>query len=168
MRLYLASRVTAVEATPAWREQRELSERRKEAAAKAVNTKIDRLYDDAEAWEPRIIVLSREEVTRRAIESYNEWQMERGHDSRAHRDSEPLFLERLTVNYIRHELSTYDHAFYGRTGIRDVHGWVRNRVLRRIAEAYPWLEAECVRQIASRHPWSESGPSDAAECMAPA
>jgi len=62
-------------------------------------------------------------------------------------------LDRACVNYVRHELTTYDrfiskvascHSFDALLGI------FRRRVYRAIADTYPWLETECDRQLAAR------------------
>ena len=53
------------------------------------------------------------------------------------------------MNYVRHELTSYDdtllHA-YGEVGIDRAVAVIRNRVLGEIASVYPELAAECARQ----------------------
>lgn len=59
------------------------------------------------------------------------------------------FLQRITVNYIRHVLTHYDQAIEetaGRVGKMDAINLLRKRVYGAISEAYPDLAGECERQ----------------------
>lgn len=65
-------------------------------------------------------------------------------------DSDPAFLARIEVNYLRHSASTYDAQLqkanrFGERG-RELARAVKSRVLQVIAEVYPELSAECARQ----------------------
>ena len=65
-------------------------------------------------------------------------------------DRDPVFLDRITVNYIRHELTQYDGALVevaGQTGIQQAVDAIRARVYEAIADAYPMLADECTRQL---------------------
>ena len=100
-------------------------------------------------------LLAQDDLIRRACAHYNarRWQSERepyGPPARA--DSDPLFLERIAVNYLRHELSPYEAqlgAIYGRVGVREGYIALKAKVLAAIAVSYPEFAAECERQAAS-------------------
>jgi len=65
----------------------------------------------------------------------------------------PEFLDRITVNHLRHELSSYEAelaALFGKTGRAEATAVIRKRVYRAIADAYPELAAECGRQLTRR------------------
>ncbi len=82
-----------------------------------------------------------------AIDHYN--ARSNGNYVGASRDSDPDFLERIQVNFLRHELTNYDWhlgQLKGYTGVEEARGRVRERVLDAIAEAYPDLASECSRQ----------------------
>lgn len=124
--------------------------KRKVAAAKAVATKTANLMAAIEAMPITVERLGLADVKRQAIDSYN--MRSRG-DSFASIADDPAFLERITVNFIRHELSEYDVALWeaaGKTGIARAVAEIRRRVYSAIAQAYPALSAECERQIEAR------------------
>ena len=90
-------------------------------------------------------------VRRAAIEAYNEWH---GNGDGAAKDAPAEFLERITVNFIRHNLTAYDRALEevaGRVGIASA---VQSKDLlshrRAIGESYPALADECSRQLMRR------------------
>jgi hypothetical protein len=68
-------------------------------------------------------------------------------------DSDPAFLERIAVKYLRHELSDYDPELaklFGQVGRADATSVVRKHVYNAIADAYPDLATECARQLRDR------------------
>ncbi len=105
-----------------------------------------------------VLVLDADELLRQAIEHWNYEQIRRasqaGHPrgvppQHAGPDSDPLFLERLQVNYLRHhEQCEYDLlAGTARDlGCQHAGNVLRDRVFEIIAKAYPFLSAECERQ----------------------
>ena len=99
-----------------------------------------------------------DELQEEAIESYNNFHsillIERGHDyDPASKESDPAFLERITVNYIRHHLTEYDdhlEEVAGKVGISQAIDAIRDRVYDEIAKQYPEYAQECKRQIRYR------------------
>ncbi|MGL6110203.1 MAG: hypothetical protein ACRC2B_08915 [Rubrivivax sp.] len=89
-----------------------------------------------------------EQVWRAAVVHHNRL------DSDPISESAPQFvIERITVNYIRHELSNYDAAMWEATAIRggeQVVQDIRRRVYANIAKLYPMLAEECARQLQAR------------------
>jgi hypothetical protein len=64
-------------------------------------------------------------------------------------ESDPSFLQRITVNYLRHRLSRYDselERLFGKVGVRDAYAALNLKVYSAIADAYPELADECRRQ----------------------
>jgi hypothetical protein len=110
MRLYARARVEAVEASPAWSTLQEQVARRKAAAAKAVETKTQRLWDDLLELEITVPVMPLAELTEQACVHYHDQQSvrERWDAQEATPASNPSFLERISVNYLRHRLSSYE------------------------------------------------------------
>jgi hypothetical protein len=93
-----------------------------------------------------------ENPQKRAIESYNRRQMDLGRyeNSNASDTSDPAFLRRITVNYIRHELTEYDahlDSTFGLIGTDVANARIRVRVLIAIAAAYPDLRDESLNQM---------------------
>ena len=97
----------------------------------------------------RVAVRPVTDVTARAVQDYNE----NSREFRASLDSDPAFLERITVNYIRHSLTDYDRSLAelaGKTGIVSGVAAIREKVYGAIAAAYPDLSDECDRQMRAR------------------
>ncbi len=91
------------------------------------------------------------DVQRAAIKSYNARVANRGDGGGggASEDSDPDFLDRVTVNYLRHELSGYEArltGLFGQVGRAEATTVVREQVYGAIADTYPDLAMECVRQ----------------------
>jgi hypothetical protein len=89
-------------------------------------------------------------VRRAAIEAYNEWH---GDGDGTAEDAPAEFLERITVNFIRHNLTAYDRALEevaGRVGIASAVQAIRARIYSAIGESYPALADECSRQLMRR------------------
>ncbi|MFL0579501.1 hypothetical protein [Dietzia sp. 179-F 9C3 NHS] len=103
----------------------------------------------AEQIEITVPEMSPASLFRQAIDHYNR----RNPDGRpATLDSDPQFLTRLSVNYLRHRCSEYDsiRTFLRRHATREDHEFVgavvKGRVLRQIATRYPMLRQEARAQ----------------------
>jgi hypothetical protein len=152
MRLYARARVEAFEASPAWPRLQERVARRKAAAAKAIETKTQRLWDYLDELEIAVPVMPLAELTEQACAHYNDRQSvrERWDAQEATPASDPSFLERISVNYLRHRLSAYDEELahlFGKVGVREAYQELNEMVYHAIATAYPTLAAECTRQL---------------------
>ena len=148
--LYAVARIEQAEAGSEFAQAQALIAKRKTAAAKAVATKTAKLMAAIEAMPVTVERLSPAEVRRQAIDSYN---MRSHGDSFASNADDPAFLERITVNFIRHELTEYDVALWeaaGKVGTARAVAKIRRRVYSAIAQAYPPLSEECGRQIEAR------------------
>ncbi|TCJ75766.1 UNVERIFIED_ORG: hypothetical protein EDC92_1179 [Dietzia maris] len=94
-------------------------------------------------------VMSASQLFRRAIAHYNR----RNPGGRlATLDSDPDFICRLSVNFLRHQHSSYDSTRDFLRGIATeddrafVGAIIKGRVLRQIALTYPMLRSEALRQ----------------------
>ncbi len=92
----------------------------------------------------------RDALTREAVEHYNCLWQDRGRDDKfADVNADPAFLERITVNFLRHEGTQYEERLvdiWGKVGAEEARERVKIRVLEAIGKAYPHLAEECVRQ----------------------
>ena len=148
MRLYSTIRIEAAEQADGWSEWVAKYESRSEKARRVVAEKTERLMEELTGepvptywagWTFR-------QVRYAAIESYNE--RARG-DQWATADAGREFLDRITVNFLRHRGTDYEStlaAAAGRVGVRELYGHVRNRVLDAIAADFPRLARECEAQ----------------------
>lgn len=162
MQLWLKERVEAAEATDAFHDRVAKAQRRSESSKKAAETKREELKRLVQTIKITVIRESLDDLTHAAIESYNlrgiyrealqrrgEWFL------RATEDSDPDFLDRITVNYIRHELTSYDelmHSLVGLVGRREAQMLLRGRLMDAIAATYPEFAIECARQT---NEWEE-------------
>jgi hypothetical protein len=156
MRLYARARVEAVEASPAWPTVQKRVARRKAAAAKAVETKTQRLRDSLDERDITVPVMSLPLLTEQACTDDHDQQSvcERGDAPAATPASNASFLERISVNYLRHRLSSYEQELarlLGKVGVREAYLEVNDMVYNAIATAYPTLASECARQRQTKH-----------------
>jgi len=162
MRLYSSSRVNVVMESPEFLELKAKRLKRSLSAITVANRRANELIEKAQNLAIGVTVLPEDEVRAKAITSYNEWQdykfeiSERWHDdppAGASEGDSPEFLQRITVNYIRHQLTHYDNFLsrqHGKPGAEEARAIIRGRVFDAIAEAYPQLRDECHRQFHRR------------------
>lgn len=153
MKLYSLKRILKIEKRVRFRREFERAQARKAAAAKAAATKEARM----EVWvsnlpTPHLPERTPTELTALAVRAFNERGPSPGREDNwvpADERSDPEFLERIAVNYVRHELTRYEAEMLracGRVGAANARSKIRTRVLGDIAGAYPWLWEACDRQ----------------------
>ena len=83
------------------------------------------------------------QVREEAVQHYNLLWAERGkYEKGASIHSDPKFLERITLNFIRHELTRYESllaAIQGKIGKADAYQLLKARVIEEIHRTYPEL-----------------------------
>jgi len=79
--------------------------------------------------------------------AYNEWHWDG--DGTAE-DAPAEFLERITVNFIRHKYDRALEEVAGRVGIASAVQAIRAKIYSAIGESYPALADECSRQLMRR------------------
>lgn len=143
MKLWDISLVEQVEGTEAFSKAMEKASKRKEAAEKAVVTKLvhNMEYIEESIKKIKVRKLRYAVVYTRMIEDriYNHGYT--GGNEEAE--------QRWAVNFVRHELTSYDKEMYniaGKVGTHQMYAEYKRAVLDKIAEAYPELQAECERQ----------------------
>lgn len=151
MRLWNPERVVGIESTVEWQDFRAKSEGPKRISKKIANAKREQLLE-AIRNEPLPTIRKSgniNHVRRLACESYNRHQRDIESFAYASLNDAPTFLDRITVNYLRHECSDYEaklEQIAGKIGCGDAYELIRNRVLDAIANAYPVLRDECENQ----------------------
>lgn len=156
MRLYRTERVEAVIATAEFAELKALSEQRSQRAKALAEARAAKLAEQAKLLTVAVrVVHDGSLLTASAIRAYNARNINT-YDSAgefAMPTSPPEFLERITVNYIRHELTDYDRELSQqahKAGAEAARRIIRHKVYAAIADAYPRFAAECQRQIERR------------------
>jgi hypothetical protein len=157
-RFYSLIRVQAAEAEEKFTQRRDAAAKRSATSSAAAERKRQELLEGiAPIPSPAVAVLPMAELIQRACDAYNDYQSanRREYDWASPR-SRPDFLDRIMVNYLRHELTPYEKRLYevaGRVGVRDAEQMIRESVYDAIAGAYPHLQNECGRQSATREGW---------------
>jgi len=157
MKLYAVARVLEIEKAPAWQEWLAASASRKRGAQTAVETKRVKLIEYAEAMRITVPEMPRDKVTALACRHYN--MRSRDDDMPADKNSDEAFLERISVNYLRHQMSSYERqlmAVYGKVGVEEGVRIIRRKVYAAIAAAYPYFDGECKRQKEYRESFGAS------------
>lgn len=105
--------------------------------------------------EIKIKFMEKDDLFQAAMNTYNEWN----NTSYTTEFVTQEFLDRITVNYIRHELTSYDQKIgiflskfqrkQKRPPEEECSAFTR-RVFMTIAETYPFLKEECERQIEAK------------------
>lgn len=156
MKLYRAARVESAEARAEFRAAQSAASMRQARGRDVAARKHAELVQQAEGLAIDLTVVPLDELQRRAIAHYNARGPRRDDDwswTPATAASDRAFLERIMVNYARHQLTHYDReldALYARVGVDAASSVIRRRVYARIAEAWPTLADECARQNAAR------------------
>jgi hypothetical protein len=149
MRLYALNRVEAAEATEEFRNAQLKTWGGSPGAKSAVATKRTALMERIANMTVEVALV--DNITERAIKSYNSWNYEKQiyiELEPASLDSDPSFLQRITVNYIRHELTRYDESLEeaaGKVGAHEARVAIKRKVLDAIASntRHCALSAEC-------------------------
>lgn len=138
MKLFEAGRVEATESQPEFLEAFERAQSRSKAARDRARKKALELASEMESISIQIPRENPDEVRRLAIKSYNTRNSRR--DRLAHPDDSPEFLNRISVNYIRHHMINYEDVLISlrrRVGRADAYFILKDRVIEAIHETYP-------------------------------
>ena len=142
IKLYELHKIEAIEATDEFKELRSITLKRKEAAKKATETKLQAMKDYVHSIEIQMPEMSREQVFRKAVAHYNDiWECRGRYDKHIsdYRTLDDETLERLTANMIRHSLTDYEDVLersYGKVGIEYAHDYLRDKINKMVHETY--------------------------------
>lgn len=159
MQLFEVHRIRQIERTEEFRREMEKVEKRRAVAKRVTEERhAATLAKVAALPPPELPSRSPEELRNLAIHHYNDLCAAREHHEKFASTSDSAeFLERITVNFVRHELTDYEKSLqvlHGQVGASDARMEVAERILDAIAEAYPWLGHECDRQAMAR--WTDA------------
>ena len=154
MLLFEVAKIEAIESSDNFKAAMASSAGRKAGAKKAIETKTQKMREWLSSLVITVPVLERGDLINRACQSYNRMQNERAMEGRDYNDpvdedSDAKFLERITVNYLRHRLTRYERhldTMSGKVGFDEGYCELRRKIFDAIGESYEWLRAECVRQ----------------------
>lgn len=132
-------------------------EKRQASAKKAVRTKEEKLMSEITeaAHKIRVTVIPLDRLRTKTLEEKQGWYnciaLERGYyESQDAYCADDRTVERWMVNYIRHNLTSYDkdlEMLFGRVGKGNAYRYLNEVVYDKICEAYPDLKEACERQL---------------------
>jgi hypothetical protein len=147
MRLYETKRVEQAEASPEFLEAQEKRKPKREAAQKGLATKKQKIADYVKKVKIKVPKLPKKELIQQACQDYN--ARSKG-DNWASEHADQEFLERISVNYLRHCLTSYEdelRKIAGRVNADEAYLELKEKVLDAIAKRYKWLGDECCLQV---------------------
>lgn len=154
MKLYLLSRVESIESSAEYQSFCEVNKKRKNGSFNAVRTKREKLLHQVAGWNIYIPSQNFTDTVQEAIASYNDRRSDRSEDGFlndfATMNSGKEFLNRITVNYLRHRCSPYERKLTeisGKVGTKEAYILLNQSIFKKIAEIYPTLKDECDRQL---------------------
>ena len=142
IKLYELHKIEAIEATEEFKELQSATLKRKEAAKKAAETKLQAMKDYVHSIEIQMPKMSREQVFRKAVAHYNGLWECRGRDDKYISDYRALdneTLERITANMIRHSMTYYADVLgrcFGKVGIDYAHDYLRAKINQMVHDTY--------------------------------
>jgi len=156
MKLWKKKDVNKAMRTKAFKESLKGREKRRQGAARAVETKKAKLHEEVEEQIKQIQVkrINIAKLRQRALDDKQDWydyqsMLRSNLDFKSAYDADEATIERWMVNYIRHNLTNYDEDLYemaGKVGCHEEYMNYRRAVMSKIEEIYPELKAECKRQ----------------------
>ena len=155
MLLFKIQTIQEIEQTESFQKAKHKTEKRKRAAQKAVEKKRDKLNDYLGTLKIEVPIYSKTNLVSLACKHYNEIQQQREAEGLATCGliatpaSDPQFLRRICVNYLRHCLTSYEvylDKISGKVGFAEGYETIRRIIFDQIAVGYPWLAEECKRQ----------------------
>ena len=149
MKLYDKIKIEEIEKTPEFVTAKKKADARKLTAKAGAKKKLGETLDWANSvYCPEIPGIKN--LRQDACDHYNHLWASRGRwEKHANPNDDTTFLNRIIVNFLRHELSPYEEKLFeakGRTGAPEARAIIRQKVLEAIAKKYPWLEPECKNQ----------------------
>ena len=148
MKLYKISRVESIEKNEYFLIDFQKTILRRKSSAKMVETKKDNLLIQISEFPISVEIIPRNELVPLVIDDYNNRNYYK--DYLTLRDLDQSTLERLTVNYIRHQLTEYEYHLYtigDQVGKKEGARLLKEITNNCIGESYPDLTRECALQL---------------------
>ena len=148
MKLYKISRVESIEKNEQFLIDFQKTILRRKSSLKMVETKKDNLLIEISELPISVEFIPRNELDPLVIDDYNDRNYYK--DYLTLRDLDQSTLERLTVNYIRHQLTSYDQCLgliFSKVGKKEGYRLLIERIYNCISESYPELTRECTLQF---------------------
>jgi len=154
VKLYCRKRVAKIESSKKFKDQRLKNKSKREKLKEATKKRMDDKRLDLIVWIELLDInvprMSEESLYKKACFHYNNMWSDRGeYDKFASPKSDKQFLNRISVNYLRHCCTKYEEtleSMFGKIGNKEGYKLLKVRTLEAIGVMYPYLRDECVRQ----------------------
>ena len=157
MKLYEKERIKQIEETAEFIDWKRKSEKRRKSASLASKKVADRKKQetlDLFLKHPiEVPEIPEKELRELALDHYQSLQTYRKEPRSLPSNPSKGFLDRITVNFLRHQMTVYTpllDATSGRYGKFEAKQLIRRRVFEEIARIYPYLAQECKKQLAQK------------------
>lgn len=123
--------------------------KKSEKAKKTADKKRAETIKQAQNAEISIETVKIQKLRQLAVNAYNDWNLSKFTEKRATIHDDSLFLDRITVNFIRQNLTVYDFLLvqqWDKVGKDYAVEIIRNRIFNLIGKEYPDLAQEAIRQ----------------------
>jgi len=161
MCLYANSRIDAIESSESFAQRKIIRELRGKIQKKISEQKKGELLAWVNALDIQVRFYTKKSLLfEDAIRHYNNRSLDRenvlshvGHWS----SCDVEFLHRITVNFLRHQGTSYEEKLdeiFGKTGVNAAYIAIKKKVLEAIAKEYLFLAEECKRQMESVQEYS--------------
>ena len=153
--------IEEVESSEPFKEFCVRNEGRRQGAQRATEKKRDQLKEEVASLKIKVRQMPTERLVKDACAHYNRIQGQRAMErvslefNPASPQSDPDFLARICVNFLRHQCSKYEDSLdttKGRVGVYDAFLEISRKVYREIGDKYPHLKDEAERQLMQRTP----------------
>lgn len=138
--LYSMEKVEQIESSVDFIETAKKSSIRKLAAKKRVEMQIQKAEEAANSVKINIPILTPKNLLLNACASYDSFHWR--NDFSAFESTNPKFLNRIQINFLRHECTNYDEKIeeqYGKVGVQHYHDILQSRINDSILKNYPYL-----------------------------
>jgi hypothetical protein len=144
-KLYELSKVELAEETNEFKFFVDKNKSRKLGASKATETKREKILKYISEIIITVPDIEKSQLLKDSVNHYNNWKSNKNYDSYdrlATIDSDEHFLKRITTNYLRHNLTSYEKELdriFGKVGTNEAYTILKERINAAIVEKYKWL-----------------------------
>lgn len=150
---YLKTKIEEIESTKEFKTLLKKAAKRSSTQKKSVSKKKRELLRYIKTIKIEILKLSKEDLLFSAIQSYNDYNSQKFTFVPATENSDIEFLNRIQVNYLRHNSQYHEELdnLFGKVGTFDGYLLLKKRILREIGKKYKYLKEETQSQINRLH-----------------
>lgn len=148
MSLYLIEKIKSIEETPQFKAMMQSASIRKKNANKAVDTKKAIILNYITNLKIILPDIPKDELIKRAVTSYNNFKSQKSFErdeyyfEPATVNADPIFLNRICKNYLRHKCTRYENELsriFGKVGVDEAYEILKTKINKYIDEKYPFL-----------------------------